>query len=158
MITGLLKSPLMYVSLHQSRMMFLLRCDSFWLLVSDEEHEKDRIGKYSTYIHSLPKISRSTLAALLQHLYRYTHRQTLKPHRVQNFHPRSFVMSSFEQNSWVTSNSWQYKPTIHTFPACSVLWSLLYKLSVNMLSHKPSAGLSDCVKYSGFHSNCLEKA
>ncbi|XP_017555122.1 arf-GAP with Rho-GAP domain, ANK repeat and PH domain-containing protein 2 isoform X1 [Pygocentrus nattereri] len=42
----------------------------YWISTLDEENEKDRIEKYSTYIQSLPKISRSTLAALLQHLYR----------------------------------------------------------------------------------------
>ncbi|XP_072543701.1 arf-GAP with Rho-GAP domain, ANK repeat and PH domain-containing protein 2 isoform X2 [Salminus brasiliensis] len=42
----------------------------YWISVLDEENEKDRIEKYSTYIQSLPKINRATLAALLQHLYR----------------------------------------------------------------------------------------
>ncbi|KAI4881132.1 hypothetical protein NFI96_017871 [Prochilodus magdalenae] len=42
----------------------------YWISALDEENEKDRIEKYSTYIQSLPKINRSTLAALLQHLYR----------------------------------------------------------------------------------------
>ncbi|KAG9274367.1 arf-GAP with Rho-GAP domain, ANK repeat and PH domain-containing protein 2 isoform X1 [Astyanax mexicanus] len=42
----------------------------YWISALDEENEEDRIEKYSTYIQSLPKINRSTLAALLQHLYR----------------------------------------------------------------------------------------
>ncbi|MCJ8731477.1 hypothetical protein PDJAM_G00200070 [Pangasius djambal] len=42
----------------------------YWISALDEVSEKDRVKKYSTYIQSLPKINRSTLAALLQHLYR----------------------------------------------------------------------------------------
>ncbi|XP_047671506.1 arf-GAP with Rho-GAP domain, ANK repeat and PH domain-containing protein 2 isoform X2 [Tachysurus fulvidraco] len=42
----------------------------YWISALDEVSEKDRVEKYSTYIQSLPKINRSTLAALLQHLYR----------------------------------------------------------------------------------------
>ncbi|KAJ8397751.1 hypothetical protein AAFF_G00434400 [Aldrovandia affinis] len=34
------------------------------------EDEKDRVEKYSTFIQSLPQINRTTLAALLRHLYR----------------------------------------------------------------------------------------
>ena len=36
----------------------------------DEKDEKKRVKKYLTFIKSLPKINRSTLEALLQHLYR----------------------------------------------------------------------------------------
>ncbi|XP_066537264.1 arf-GAP with Rho-GAP domain, ANK repeat and PH domain-containing protein 2 [Hoplias malabaricus] len=42
----------------------------YWISALDELYEKDRIEKYTTYIQSLPKIRRLTLAALLQHLYR----------------------------------------------------------------------------------------
>ncbi|XP_076828614.1 LOW QUALITY PROTEIN: arf-GAP with Rho-GAP domain, ANK repeat and PH domain-containing protein 2 [Brachyhypopomus gauderio] len=42
----------------------------YWISALDEVNEKDRVEKYRTYIQSLPKINRSTLAALLQHLYR----------------------------------------------------------------------------------------
>ncbi|XP_062849648.1 arf-GAP with Rho-GAP domain, ANK repeat and PH domain-containing protein 2 [Trichomycterus rosablanca] len=42
----------------------------YWISALDLKNEKDRVEKYSTYIQSLPKINRSTLAALLQHLYR----------------------------------------------------------------------------------------
>ncbi|XP_056156183.1 arf-GAP with Rho-GAP domain, ANK repeat and PH domain-containing protein 2 [Lampris incognitus] len=42
----------------------------YWVSALDEEDEKRRVEKYSTFIHSLPKINRSTLEALLQHLYR----------------------------------------------------------------------------------------
>ncbi|KAF5902497.1 arf-GAP with Rho-GAP domain, ANK repeat and PH domain-containing protein 2, partial [Clarias magur] len=42
----------------------------YWISALDEVSEKDRVEKYSTYIQSLPKINRSTLSALLQHLYR----------------------------------------------------------------------------------------
>lgn len=46
-----------------------------WSFV-DEKDERQRVKKYSTFIESLPKINRSTLDALLQHLYRYTHKHT----------------------------------------------------------------------------------
>lgn len=36
----------------------------------DEKRERQRVKKYSAFIESLPKINRSTLEALLQHLYR----------------------------------------------------------------------------------------
>ncbi|KAM4714884.1 arf-GAP with Rho-GAP domain, ANK repeat and PH domain-containing protein 2 isoform 2-T2 [Anableps anableps] len=42
----------------------------YWVSALDEEEEKQRVKKYSTFIESLPKIYRSTLHALLQHLYR----------------------------------------------------------------------------------------
>lgn len=42
----------------------------FWISALDEEDEKVRVQKYKFYIQSLPKVNRSTLGALLQHLYR----------------------------------------------------------------------------------------
>ncbi|KAK9972060.1 hypothetical protein ABG768_025391 [Culter alburnus] len=42
----------------------------FWISALDEQDEKIRVQKYSSYIRSLPKVNRSTLGALLQHLYR----------------------------------------------------------------------------------------
>ncbi|KAK2914147.1 hypothetical protein Q8A67_002546 [Cirrhinus molitorella] len=42
----------------------------FWISALDEQDEKVRVPKYSSYIQSLPKVNRSTLGALLQHLYR----------------------------------------------------------------------------------------
>uniref|UniRef100_A0A3Q2QSQ4 Arf-GAP with Rho-GAP domain, ANK repeat and PH domain-containing protein 2 n=1 Tax=Fundulus heteroclitus TaxID=8078 RepID=A0A3Q2QSQ4_FUNHE len=42
----------------------------YWVSALDEEEEKQRVKKYSTFIESLPRIYRSTLHALLQHLYR----------------------------------------------------------------------------------------
>ncbi|XP_042256741.1 arf-GAP with Rho-GAP domain, ANK repeat and PH domain-containing protein 2 [Thunnus maccoyii] len=42
----------------------------YWVSALDEKDEKQRVKKYSTFIESLPKINRSTLEALLQHLYR----------------------------------------------------------------------------------------
>ncbi|XP_038586650.1 arf-GAP with Rho-GAP domain, ANK repeat and PH domain-containing protein 2 isoform X2 [Micropterus salmoides] len=42
----------------------------YWVSVLDERDERQRVKKYSTFIESLPKINRSTLDALLQHLYR----------------------------------------------------------------------------------------
>ncbi|XP_036407457.1 arf-GAP with Rho-GAP domain, ANK repeat and PH domain-containing protein 2 isoform X2 [Megalops cyprinoides] len=42
----------------------------FWVSVLDLEDEKARVGKYRTFIQSLPQINRTTLSALLQHLYR----------------------------------------------------------------------------------------
>uniref|UniRef100_A0AAZ3S1A5 ArfGAP with RhoGAP domain, ankyrin repeat and PH domain 2 n=1 Tax=Oncorhynchus tshawytscha TaxID=74940 RepID=A0AAZ3S1A5_ONCTS len=42
----------------------------YWVSALDEEDEKRRVEKYSRFIQSLPKINRSTLTALLQHLYR----------------------------------------------------------------------------------------
>ncbi|XP_018590927.2 arf-GAP with Rho-GAP domain, ANK repeat and PH domain-containing protein 2 isoform X2 [Scleropages formosus] len=41
-----------------------------WISVLDEEVEQERLQKYSTLIQSLPRINRTTLAALMQHLYR----------------------------------------------------------------------------------------
>uniref|UniRef100_A0A3B3VFP0 Rho-GAP domain-containing protein n=1 Tax=Poecilia latipinna TaxID=48699 RepID=A0A3B3VFP0_9TELE len=43
----------------------------YWVSALDETDEKQRVKKYSTFIESLPKIYKSTLHALLQHLYRY---------------------------------------------------------------------------------------
>lgn len=43
------------------------------LVFVDEKDKRQRVQKYSTFIESLPKINRSTLDALLQHLYRYRH-------------------------------------------------------------------------------------
>ncbi|XP_074555095.1 arf-GAP with Rho-GAP domain, ANK repeat and PH domain-containing protein 2 isoform X1 [Halichoeres trimaculatus] len=42
----------------------------YWVSALDERDERQRVKKYSTFIESLPKINRSTLDALLQHLYR----------------------------------------------------------------------------------------
>ncbi|GAA6216344.1 arf-GAP with Rho-GAP domain, ANK repeat and PH domain-containing protein 2 [Lates japonicus] len=42
----------------------------YWVSALDEKDERQRVKKYSTFIESLPKINRSTLKALLQHLYR----------------------------------------------------------------------------------------
>uniref|UniRef100_A0A8D3D784 Uncharacterized protein n=1 Tax=Scophthalmus maximus TaxID=52904 RepID=A0A8D3D784_SCOMX len=42
----------------------------YWVSALDEKDERQRVKKYSTFIESLPKINRSTLDALLQHLYR----------------------------------------------------------------------------------------
>ncbi|XP_072574626.1 arf-GAP with Rho-GAP domain, ANK repeat and PH domain-containing protein 2 isoform X2 [Paramormyrops kingsleyae] len=42
----------------------------FWVSILDEEAEKARVRKYCTLIQSLPKINRTTLGALMQHLYR----------------------------------------------------------------------------------------
>ncbi|XP_062300381.1 LOW QUALITY PROTEIN: arf-GAP with Rho-GAP domain, ANK repeat and PH domain-containing protein 2 [Scomber scombrus] len=42
----------------------------YWVSALDERDEKQRVRKYSAFIESLPKINRSTLDALLQHLYR----------------------------------------------------------------------------------------
>ncbi|XP_014852233.1 PREDICTED: arf-GAP with Rho-GAP domain, ANK repeat and PH domain-containing protein 2 [Poecilia mexicana] len=42
----------------------------YWVSALDETDEKQRVKKYSTFIESLPKIYKSTLHALLQHLYR----------------------------------------------------------------------------------------
>ncbi|XP_076016093.1 arf-GAP with Rho-GAP domain, ANK repeat and PH domain-containing protein 2 isoform X2 [Genypterus blacodes] len=42
----------------------------YWVSALDERDERQRVEKYSTFIQSLPKINRSTLDALLQHLYR----------------------------------------------------------------------------------------
>ncbi|KAM8882151.1 arf-GAP with Rho-GAP domain, ANK repeat and PH domain-containing protein 2 isoform 1-T2 [Synchiropus picturatus] len=42
----------------------------YWVSVLDEQDEGERVIKYSTFIESLPKTNRSTLDALLKHLYR----------------------------------------------------------------------------------------
>ncbi|XP_067379431.1 arf-GAP with Rho-GAP domain, ANK repeat and PH domain-containing protein 2 isoform X3 [Channa argus] len=42
----------------------------YWVSVLDDKEERQRVKMYSTYIESLPKTNRSTLDALLQHLYR----------------------------------------------------------------------------------------
>lgn len=42
----------------------------YWVSALDEKDERQRVKKYSTFIESLPKINRSTLDAVLQHLYR----------------------------------------------------------------------------------------
>ncbi|CAJ1086119.1 LOW QUALITY PROTEIN: arf-GAP with Rho-GAP domain%2C ANK repeat and PH domain-containing protein 2 [Xyrichtys novacula] len=42
----------------------------YWVSALDEQDEKKRVKKYSTFIESLPKTNRSTLDAVLQHLYR----------------------------------------------------------------------------------------
>ncbi|KAM7377258.1 hypothetical protein PAMA_013853 [Pampus argenteus] len=42
----------------------------YWVSALDEKEEMQRVKNYSTFIESLPKINRSTLDALLQHLYR----------------------------------------------------------------------------------------
>ncbi|KAI5104366.1 arf-GAP with Rho-GAP domain, ANK repeat and PH domain-containing protein 2, partial [Silurus meridionalis] len=56
----------------------------YWISVLDEASEKDRVEKYSTYIQSLPKINRSTLAALLQHLYRIQSCSQINQMKTQN--------------------------------------------------------------------------
>lgn len=53
------------------RLLHVCHCRvGFFLLFPDEEDERQRVKKYSTYIESLPKINRLTLDAVLQHLYR----------------------------------------------------------------------------------------
>ncbi|XP_028284564.1 arf-GAP with Rho-GAP domain, ANK repeat and PH domain-containing protein 2 isoform X2 [Parambassis ranga] len=42
----------------------------YWVSALDTKDKQQRVKKYSTFIESLPKINRSTLKALLQHLYR----------------------------------------------------------------------------------------
>lgn len=42
----------------------------YWVSALDEKNEDQRVKKYSTFIENLPKINRSTLDAVLQHLYR----------------------------------------------------------------------------------------
>ncbi|XP_039997410.1 arf-GAP with Rho-GAP domain, ANK repeat and PH domain-containing protein 2 [Xiphias gladius] len=42
----------------------------YWVAALDEKDERQRVKRYTTFIESLPKINRSTLDALLQHLYR----------------------------------------------------------------------------------------
>uniref|UniRef100_A0A7N6BWY1 ArfGAP with RhoGAP domain, ankyrin repeat and PH domain 2 n=1 Tax=Anabas testudineus TaxID=64144 RepID=A0A7N6BWY1_ANATE len=42
----------------------------YWVSVLDEKDERQRVKMYSTFIQNLPKINRSTLDALLRHLYR----------------------------------------------------------------------------------------
>uniref|UniRef100_A0A8D0AI78 ArfGAP with RhoGAP domain, ankyrin repeat and PH domain 2 n=1 Tax=Sander lucioperca TaxID=283035 RepID=A0A8D0AI78_SANLU len=42
----------------------------YWVSALDEKDERQRVKKYSTFIETLPKINRSTLDAVLQHLYR----------------------------------------------------------------------------------------
>uniref|UniRef100_A0A7N8XIK7 ArfGAP with RhoGAP domain, ankyrin repeat and PH domain 2 n=1 Tax=Mastacembelus armatus TaxID=205130 RepID=A0A7N8XIK7_9TELE len=42
----------------------------YWVSALDEKDEVQRVKKYCTFIESLPKINKSTLDALLQHLYR----------------------------------------------------------------------------------------
>ncbi|XP_030017810.1 arf-GAP with Rho-GAP domain, ANK repeat and PH domain-containing protein 2, partial [Sphaeramia orbicularis] len=42
----------------------------YWVSALDEKDQSQRVKKYRTFIHSLPKINQSTLEALLQHLYR----------------------------------------------------------------------------------------
>ncbi|XP_029382071.1 arf-GAP with Rho-GAP domain, ANK repeat and PH domain-containing protein 2 [Echeneis naucrates] len=42
----------------------------YWVSALDEKDKRQRVNKYSAFIESLPKINRSTLNALLQHLYR----------------------------------------------------------------------------------------
>lgn len=50
--------------------------DDELLRFSDEKDEVQRVKKYSTFIQSLPKVNRTTLETLLQHLYRCGHTHT----------------------------------------------------------------------------------
>ncbi|XP_033869324.3 arf-GAP with Rho-GAP domain, ANK repeat and PH domain-containing protein 2 [Acipenser ruthenus] len=42
----------------------------YWISVLDLENKKGRIEKYTTFIRSLPRVNRTTLSALIGHLYR----------------------------------------------------------------------------------------
>ncbi|CAF95237.1 unnamed protein product, partial [Tetraodon nigroviridis] len=48
----------------------LCGCEDDEFLWTDEKTESQRVKKYSTFIQSLPKVNRTTLETLLQHLYR----------------------------------------------------------------------------------------
>ncbi|KAK3568028.1 hypothetical protein QTP86_028618 [Hemibagrus guttatus] len=63
----------------------------YWISALDEVSEKDRVEKYSTYIQSLPKINRLTLAALLQHLYRIQNCSHINQMKTQSL---AYVFSS----------------------------------------------------------------
>uniref|UniRef100_A0A672T406 ArfGAP with RhoGAP domain, ankyrin repeat and PH domain 2 n=1 Tax=Sinocyclocheilus grahami TaxID=75366 RepID=A0A672T406_SINGR len=56
----------------------------FWISALDEQDEKVRVQKYSSYIQSLPKVNRSTLGALLQHLYRIQRCSHINQMNMQN--------------------------------------------------------------------------
>ncbi|XP_016421118.1 arf-GAP with Rho-GAP domain, ANK repeat and PH domain-containing protein 2-like isoform X2 [Sinocyclocheilus rhinocerous] len=56
----------------------------FWISALDEQDEKVRVQKYSSYIQSLPKVNRSTLGALLQHLYRIQRCSLINQMNTQN--------------------------------------------------------------------------
>ncbi|XP_039203641.1 arf-GAP with Rho-GAP domain, ANK repeat and PH domain-containing protein 2 isoform X3 [Crotalus tigris] len=42
----------------------------FWISALDTLDDKERVRKYSSFIHTLPPINQATLAALMEHLYR----------------------------------------------------------------------------------------
>ncbi|XP_026123802.1 arf-GAP with Rho-GAP domain, ANK repeat and PH domain-containing protein 2-like [Carassius auratus] len=56
----------------------------FWISALDEQDEKVRVQKYSSYIQSLPEVNRSTLGALLQHLYRIQRCSRINQMNTQN--------------------------------------------------------------------------
>lgn len=63
--------------------MFVHRVVLVCVAFLDEKDAWQRVKKYSTFIESLPKINRSTLEALLQHLYRYTLMHTRRDARTR---------------------------------------------------------------------------
>ncbi|XP_030634975.1 arf-GAP with Rho-GAP domain, ANK repeat and PH domain-containing protein 2 [Chanos chanos] len=78
---------------------FLSQCDDallakelypYWVSALDDKNENNRVERYSTLIQSLPKINRSSLEALLQHLFRI---QSCSSANQMNTHNLACVLS-----------------------------------------------------------------
>ncbi|XP_051822962.1 arf-GAP with Rho-GAP domain, ANK repeat and PH domain-containing protein 2 [Antechinus flavipes] len=64
----------------------------YWISALDNQDDKERVKKYSTFIRTLPGVNRATLAAIIEHLYRV---QKCSEINQMNSHNLAMVFSSY---------------------------------------------------------------